>query len=80
MYIFGFMTLDEWKDLENLSNANLAERFSVSVEAVWKWRRGHRMPRRSQLRQIYVETGGQVTPNDFVDLPELKKPISEAAE
>lgn len=72
MYIFVFMTLDEWQRLKKLSDAKTAERFSASVEAVWKWRRGQRMPRRSQLVRIYVETSGLVTPNDFVDLPAIE--------
>lgn len=29
------------------------------------------VPRRPQMRRIYVESNGVVTPNDFYDLPDL---------
>jgi hypothetical protein len=29
------------------------------------------VPRRRQMREIFLDTGGVVTPNDFYDLPEL---------
>jgi len=44
-----------------------------SIHAVSKWCQGQRIPRQDEMYIIYRLTDGQVTPNDFYNLPEKSK-------
>ncbi len=44
-----------------------------SIHAVSKWCQGQRIPRQDEMYIIYKLTDGQVTPNDFYNLPEKNK-------
>lgn len=63
------MTLAEWRESKGLSLAACAARFGVANgSVVWRWERGIQTPRRHNLRRIFAETAGAVTPNDITDV------------
>ncbi|MGY2051710.1 hypothetical protein [Methylobacterium sp. JK268] len=71
------MKLDSWMRANGCSSRELAEAMVAhlpegercSAKAVEKWRYGQRTPRKSKMQAIVRVTAGEVTANDFADLP-----------
>lgn len=64
------MKIDEYLKQSQTTQAMLASRVGVSVQAVSLFCLGERIPRPETMRKIYVATNGAVTPNDFYGLPD----------
>lgn len=50
---------------------NFGDRVPRSQATVSRWAADKRMPDKDDLLKIFEATNGDVTPNDFVDLPDL---------
>lgn len=64
------MKWGEWVIAEGLSWAEAGRRIDATTSEARQYAFG-RVPRKSPMARIYLATGGQVTPNDFYDLPPL---------
>ncbi len=65
------MKLADWLLANNVSHQAFGDRIGKSQAAVSRYAAGLRRPDDETLIKIYVATDGDVTPNDFVDLPDL---------
>ncbi|CAA2142812.1 hypothetical protein [Hyphomicrobium sp. ghe19] len=65
------MKLGAWIKKEKLTLAAFGDRIGRHVSAVQRYAAG-RIPNRETMVDIYVDTRGEVMPNDFYDLPELE--------
>lgn len=59
------ITLRQWLAEKNMSVAEFASGCELSGQAVYKYLRGERIPRRKAAERIRDFTGGRVTPNSF---------------
>ena len=71
--------LDEYLEANPEIAKGFAGRIRVSKQALSRYRAGLRIPDKDPRRRIYVETGGEIDPNSFYDLPELKAAKRKAA-
>ena len=55
------------------SIAEIAEEIQVSPQTIHKYVKGERIPEPDIMQRIFTATNGQVTANDFYDLPHLSK-------
>lgn len=60
------MKFDEYLTETGMTIAEFATRMGCSVQTLYKYRNGTRFPHRAAQRQIFLLTGGRVTPNDWV--------------
>jgi transcriptional regulator with XRE-family HTH domain len=67
------MTLKEWLDREAISVPQFATRIGRSAEAVRRYVSGERIPDKDTMPLIAEATQRNVTPNDFFDLPPLRR-------
>lgn len=65
------MKLTAWLEANSLSHKDFGDRIGKSQAAVSRYAAGERMPNEEALISIFRETKGEVTPNDFVELPAL---------
>lgn len=54
----------------DISAKAFGDRVGASERAVIKWMRDERVPGRQFMAAIVRETNGEVTPNDFFDVPQ----------
>lgn len=59
------MQLNAYRLQRGLSIAEFARRVGVSKQAMSRYDRGERIPRRDVMARIQVETGSRVKPGDF---------------
>ncbi len=64
------MQLRDYLNQSNISPINFAGLVGVGHQNVYRYLSGKRIPSPEIMRRIVVATDGQVTPNDFYDLPE----------
>lgn len=69
--------LGEWLHRNDINTLQFASRIGCCWSSISHFCAGKRTPSYELMRRIYVETGGEVQPNDFYDLPAL--PAQEAA-
>ena len=56
-----------------------AQEAGISAQAIYKYLRGERIPRKEFLTRLAKITGGEVTANDFIDMPSRSEdPMSKA--
>jgi len=65
------MKLSEWMKKNKLSCSDTARKFGIvninpSIN-VWRYKEGQRIPRKEEMKKIYLGTDKQVQPNDFYD-------------
>jgi hypothetical protein len=70
------MLLRSWLDQKHLTLTDFGAQIGVAATTVLRYchpagHRNRRMPEPDCMAAIYLATAGQVTPNDFHDLPEL---------
>jgi transcriptional regulator with XRE-family HTH domain len=65
------MKLADWLIAQNLSHQEFGDRIGKSQAAVSRYASGKRMPDEETLIAIFRATDGEVSPNDFVALPEI---------
>lgn len=63
------MTLSEWMQQNDLSDAAVAERLGKSRVTVSRYRRGNEIPSSDTIKTIVEITGGAVTANDLLGIP-----------
>lgn len=59
------MRLRQYLDEHSISIAEFAGQIGVSVQSVYRYVDGDRLPERRIMEQIKAVTEGKVTPNDF---------------
>ncbi len=59
------MILKEWLEKEGVSIPQFAERICRTAESVRRYTAGERIPDKATMPLIAMETGGEVTANDF---------------
>ena len=64
------MKLASYLDINGMTDAEFARRLGVSRHTVGRYRLGERFPHPEGLTKIPRITGGQVTANDFANLPQ----------
>lgn len=74
------MKLGHWLKKEKLTFGAFGQRIKRSHSTVQRYVTGERFPSREAMRDVYVTTFGEVTPNDFCDLPPLEKVRREVAD
>jgi hypothetical protein len=63
--------LDEFLGPDPKIAVRFAKKIGVDPFSVRRYRRGEQIPqKRAIMRKIAIESGGQVMPNDFYDIPE----------
>ena len=66
------MKLKDYRTKNKLSCSELARKIGVHninpATNVWTWENGQRIPRKEEMKKIYIGTEKQVQPNDFYDL------------
>ena len=63
------MTLTDYLNRERIPMAAFAERIGVSRQSLHRYTAGQRRPDWDVLSRIVRETNGEVTANDFIQLP-----------
>ena len=62
------MKLEAYLNKTRKSIEEFAQETGISAQAIYKYLRGERLPRKEFLNRLAVITGGEVTANDFLDL------------
>lgn len=65
------MKLAHWMKREKLTDQAMGDRIGRSHSVVQRYRNGQRIPGPISMVRIFVESNGEVQPNDFYDLPVL---------
>lgn len=74
------MTLADFLRTHSLDEYQFATAVGgVSASAVRKWKYGERVPRPAHLSRIMAVTDGQVTPNDFLNVPRPSRAPSDGS-
>ncbi len=63
------MTITEFLAQSETSDAALAEAIGVSRQSLHRYKTGERRPEWDVLERLAKVTNGNVTPNDFIDVP-----------
>jgi len=65
------MTLKEWMKKNKLSCSETAKKVGIHninpSTNIYRYKEGHRIPRKSEMKKIYLGTNKEVQPNDFYD-------------
>ncbi len=64
------MKLADYLSRSEIKPSAFAERLGVTRQTLWRYMSGDRRPEWDVLERICAETGGQVTPNDFLGDPQ----------
>jgi hypothetical protein len=72
------MKLGHWIKKEKLTLEAFGERIDSHVSSVQRYVTDERVPGKKTMVRIYVETRGEVQPNDFFDLPDLAELVSQS--
>ena len=66
------MKLKDYRTKNKLSCSELARKIGIHninpSTNIWRWENGERIPRKAEMKKIYIGTEKQVQPNDFYDL------------
>lgn len=68
--------LKEWLDGKKKRRADMARDFGVKHCVIRRWCAGENMPSPENMQKIFAYTGGEVTPNDFYNINELEKELT----
>jgi transcriptional regulator with XRE-family HTH domain len=71
------MNIAAYREANSLTQADLAATLGVTQSTVARWEAGS-MPARDMLARIAEITGGQVMPNDWIDIPAVASQDSAA--
>ncbi len=63
------MKLDSWLAKESLTVTDFSRRLGKPQATIARYASRDRIPEPSIMVQIAIETGGEVMPNDFYDIP-----------
>ena len=62
------MKLSEWMKRKKLSCGQTAKKFGIiNSTNVWRYCNGQRIPRKNEMKKIYLGTDREIKPNDFYD-------------
>jgi len=65
------MQLRQYFAERGVTVADFADAIGVSVQTVYRYVHGERLPRRQIMDRIVYETGGEVRPDDFFLVPTI---------
>lgn len=65
------MKLKRWLIQAETSRAEFADKIGTTLRSIDRYIKGERKPTDKIYCKIHAATNGQVTPNDFYDLPEI---------
>lgn len=71
-WYIGYMNLASYLEKNESSGNAFAARIGVPAITVQRYLKG-RLPTKEIVIAIYVATDGEVTPNDFYPLPDIKR-------
>ncbi|MCJ8158835.1 helix-turn-helix domain-containing protein [Sphingomonas sp. LaA6.9] len=66
------MKLLEWRRSKGLTQQLVADGIDCVLSTVARYEKGLRTPDDATMVRIYVFTEGEVQPNDFYELPDLR--------
>ena len=72
------MKLAEWRNSKGRTQDDVAAELGVHRITVARWEQNMRDPGKADLKRIFMMTGGDVTPNDFHDLPLWRRLLAAA--
>ncbi|MGB1918589.1 MAG: helix-turn-helix transcriptional regulator [Candidatus Puniceispirillales bacterium] len=72
------MKLSNWLKKSNITVKQFAHDVDVSPSLVSRYAAGKYIPTRKTMMKIVEVTNGNVTPNDFFDIPNPNNPEQEA--
>ena len=64
------MKLKTWLTQSNIKRADFAAKIGITTATITRYLNGDRKPSADIFSKIFDVTKGNVTPNDFYDLPE----------
>ena len=67
------MKLETYLAKTNKSIETFAQEAGISAQAIYKYLRGERIPRKEFLTRLAKVTGGEVTANDFLEWREMDR-------
>lgn len=70
--------LRAWREAQKLTRAQLGEKLGVTSVAIGRYEAG-RVPDPGVLQRLIEITGGEVTANDFFDIPDAPPGETEGA-
>jgi hypothetical protein len=63
--------IKKWPDLSDAArNVALAHICGCTATSIWRYRHGSRTPNHEMLRRIVKATGGEVSANDMLSIPD----------
>lgn len=79
MGIIAAMILRDYLDRHDIAVATFAQTVGVSVQALYRYIKHERMPRRAEMQRIASATDGEVTANDFYHAAMAARPAQATA-
>ena len=67
------MQLSAWLDQNKIKRNDFAARIGVSPQTITGWCKGDFWIKHDQAKAVLKETGGEVTPTDFLKLDEVAR-------
>jgi len=61
--------LRQWRERKKLSQIEIAKRLGVTQQAIANWETGIRHPHKRLWREIIKMTEGEITIEDFLEVP-----------
>jgi transcriptional regulator with XRE-family HTH domain len=68
------MQLQQYLDRHRIPVVAFAAQLGVTIQTVYRYQRGERLPAAGVMQRIFLATGGKVAPNDFY----LRRPQDHA--
>lgn len=62
------MQLQDYLDNKKITQTEFAEKLEVTSMSISHYCRGSRMPNKKMMAKIFLETKGEVSPNDFYNI------------
>lgn len=72
------MKLASWLASKEMTPAEFGRIIGLPQPTVHRYANGQRIPERDTMAKIVAATGGEVTPNDFYDVPSVSNAQASA--
>lgn len=63
------MKLTDWIKANGIQRDEFSSRIGVTLMSLGRYERGERIPEKETMAAIFLETKGDVAPNDFYGMP-----------
>jgi transcriptional regulator with XRE-family HTH domain len=67
------MRIEDWAKSRGLQLQQVAEKLGISGGHIGDWISGRSWPGREMMKRVRDLTGGEVMPNDFLDVPNRRE-------